>query len=115
MSLSTFVQTVGRIVRILRSNPNAKKYGVLYYPTICDPDMAREFDERIHHLYQEGYIPTELLEEYNAKGEGDDDGDDLRDPIVGNSPTKELFIYVDELQDRFDEADSPWGILKNYV
>jgi superfamily II DNA or RNA helicase len=115
MSLSTFVQTVGRIVRILRSNPNAKKYGVLYYPTICDPDMAREFDERIHHLYQEGYIPTELLEEYNAKGEGDEDGDDLRDPIGGNSPTKELFIYVDELQDRFDEADSPWSILKNYV
>jgi superfamily II DNA or RNA helicase len=103
MSLSTFVQTVGRVVRLLRSNPSAKKYGVLYYPTICDPDMAREFDERVYHLYQEGYIPMELLEEYDARGEGEDEGDDGRDKPVGTSVVKELLIYVDEYKEKLEE------------
>ena len=65
--------------------------------------MAREFDERVYHLYQEGYIPVELLEEYEARGEGEDEGDDGRDKPGVTSVTKELLIYVDEYKEKLEE------------
>jgi superfamily II DNA or RNA helicase len=77
MKVAKFLQTVGRVVRVLRNSAGSpsdkKRYGLLLYPDICDSDMSSEFVDMLFSLIQEGYIPRETLSEEIALGESQDE------------------------------------------
>ncbi len=122
MTLSKFLQTVGRIVRVLRDSEgnkcDLKNFGLLMFPAITDMDMVAEFTKMIGKIAEEGYMPVQLLSEDNAKGKDGDDDDQFNglDDTSAN-PLQEnidLMLYIDPFQQEIEEKD-PFDLFGEYI
>ena len=71
LSESKSFQTIGRVVRLIRSNPKLKPYGVVYTPDY-DIDTANNQEEQIRKWRKEGYISIEQFTPINRSGDAHD-------------------------------------------
>jgi hypothetical protein len=68
MKEAKFLQTIGRVVRVYRKNPELKREGLLLVPEIADYDMSENFKMMISRIFEEGYMPKQLLNDYLTLG-----------------------------------------------
>ncbi len=122
MTVSKFLQTVGRIVRVLRDSKgnkcNLKNFGLLMFPAITDMDMVAEFTKMIEKIAEEGYMPVQLLSEDNAKGKGEDDEDQFNGlDDTSSNPLQEnidLMLYIDPFRQEIEDKD-PFDLFGEYI
>lgn len=77
MGVAKFFQTLGRIVRVYRPNPNLKSFGLVMFPS-NDADLYENFRRMCIDLHREGYAPVEFNSNLdNPKGEEDEEIVDL--------------------------------------
>ena len=86
MTTAKFMQTVGRVVRLYRANPELKKRGLVMFPDISDKDMMVQFKNMIQSLIKDYGYSAELLREMITKGAKEDNGDDIREKSNQVSP-----------------------------
>ena len=96
MNEAKFLQTLGRAVRIYRDNPSLKKYGMLFFPDISDADLRENFVQMLQWIRRENYISSEMLVEYNAIGQEEDEVESqLEQDFNRQMVQEELDLYLD--------------------
>lgn len=73
MTTAKFMQTVGRVVRLYRENPELKEKGLVMFPDISDKDMVAQFRQMIQTLIKEYGYSAEVLREQITKGASEDE------------------------------------------
>ena len=96
MKEAKFLQTIGRVIRVYRKDPSAKKYGSLLIPNINDPDLAANFSEMVARMTESGYLPQQQLEEYLTMGTEleDEELDQLEDRSISGVSGIDLRLYT---------------------
>jgi superfamily II DNA or RNA helicase len=102
MGEAKFFQTVGRSLRVLRSNPSLKKFGFVMFPDICDADMTECFAQLIWSMQELGYTSTEKIAESSIAPNGEefdkDDNDFTEESSFGSlSSALNLRMYTQSL------------------
>tara|TARA_R110000764_G_scaffold24605_1_gene59435 strand:- start:1763 stop:3190 length:1428 start_codon:yes stop_codon:yes gene_type:complete len=98
MNEAKFLQTLGRAVRIYRDNPSLKKYGMLFFPDISDADLRENFVQMLQWIRRENYISSEMLVEYNAMGQEEDEVESqLEQDFNRQIVQEELDLYLDTI------------------
>jgi superfamily II DNA or RNA helicase len=108
MKEAKFLQTVGRVVRIYRKNPELKKHGLVLIPKVSQTlDMAENFKVMLTRLYEYGYMPSQLLHEYLAAGveEDIDELDQLSPGTLNKISDTDLHLYTSSVDTPFLVAD----------
>ena len=100
MNEAKFLQTVGRCVRVYRKNRALKPHGFVYFPDINDKDLRDNFFDMIHKSTEEGYIPSEFINEAIAAGVVEDE-DVLEDfgPESDRVVRRSLDLYIAAVED----------------
>ena len=106
MELSKFLQTIGRVIRIYRNNPELKTFGMLYFPNLSDKDLKTRFDTMLAEIYTEGYVPEEYMNELIAAGK--EEGEEVeawQEEATGrNSQLLDLMVKDLDLTSIFGET-----------
>jgi superfamily II DNA or RNA helicase len=99
MQVAKFMQTVGRVVRLYRLNPELKKKGLVMFPAINDLDMLVSFKDMIRTLIKSYGYPEELISEQLTKGLPEDDEESLLEVETAlTASLLDLMLEINSLQ-----------------
>lgn len=105
MQEAKFLQTVGRVLRVYRKNPDLKKYGMLFFPEVNDMDLAQNFIEMLERIVEKGYLPSQMINEFLTPGSEveEDELDQIESFSSVIRSQLDLRLYTRELNIKFEE------------
>ena len=106
MQEAKFLQTVGRVLRVYRKNPDLKKYGMLLFPEVNDMDLAQNFIKMLEKITEKGYLPSQMINEFLTPGsEVEEDDLDQTESSYSSVIRSEydLRLYTRELNIKFED------------
>ncbi len=95
MEMAKFLQTVGRVIRLYRKNPKLKTHGMLYFPDLSDKDLVARFDGMLLNMWQEGFIPEEVMNELLAAGSEEEEEEEVWSGSDQSSRERRLELFIE--------------------
>ena len=93
--MAKFLQTVGRVIRLYRKNPKLKTHGMLYFPDLSDKDLVARFDQMLLNMWQEGFIPEEVMNELLAAGSEEEEEEEVWSGSDQNARERRLELFIE--------------------
>ena len=105
MQEAKFLQTIGRVLRVYRKNPDLKKYGMLFFPEINDIDLAQNFVKMLERIVEKGYLPSQMINEFLTPGsEVEEDELDQTESFASVIRSQlDLRLYTERLDIKFED------------